>query len=257
MQVQLNKTEKEDEAMFKKVLIILSCVGCMCLFVNKAEAGWPVLSGWNVDWGSVDCISLWKSFGNTLKDGVVTPEVGCTIYPVVVETQCKNPAGNTGGGVVFELMDREFGGYDFVSEEDLSAKGQYDSFVGFSDSEIYTAFGGGTTNDICDEFNGSGNENSLWELVPPPEGYFDVIKMFVAFRAYVDQDDDGFLDDTPVEDVHVACKAPEGADFSSEGNYYCTELCDKTKRTDCIENPYDYLTQDLDGDGEPDFTFFD
>jgi hypothetical protein len=105
--------------MLKKVAIVLLCVGCMCLFVNKAEAGWPVLSGWTVSWGSVDCESLWKGFGNPLKDDV-PPAVGCTIYPVVVETQCMNPAGNIGGGVVFDLDDQAIGGDVVVHPEDLN-----------------------------------------------------------------------------------------------------------------------------------------
>ena len=240
---------QEDEKMFKRLLIGLMCVGFISLFVTESNAGWPTYAGGWVGWGSVDCFSLWKSFGNTLKDDGVTPEVGCTIYPVVVETQCMNPAGNIGGGVVFELKDREFGGYDFVTGEDLNAKGKYNSEIGFEYIDLYNAFDGGTTDDICDSFNGSGNENALWELVPPPDGYLYVIKMFVAFRAYVDQDGNGVLDDTPVEDVHLACKAPEGADFTKPGRYSFTELCDKTKRNDCTDNPYTYLD-------DPEFTFF-
>ena len=146
--------------MLKKVAIVLLCVGCMCLFVNKAEAGWPVCSGWTVSWGSVVCDSDWKGFGNTLQDGV-PPEVGCTIYPVVVETQCMNPAGNIGSGVVFELKDRAFGVYEFVTEEGLSAKAKFESTLKFTDEQLYTFFGGGTIDNICDEFNGSGNESSI------------------------------------------------------------------------------------------------
>ena len=133
--------------MLKKVAIVLLCVGCMCLFVNKAEASWPVLSGWTVSWGSVDCNSLWKKFGNALKDGV-PPEVGCTIYPVVVETQCMNPSGNIGGGVVFELKDREFGDFEFVTEEDIDSKAKFESNIGFTDEQLYTFFGADTTNNI-------------------------------------------------------------------------------------------------------------
>jgi hypothetical protein len=181
----------------------------------------------------------------------VPPIIDCTIYPVTVETMCKNPADNIGGGVVFDLRDKAFSGEGYVLAEDLNAKGQYDSYIGFTNETLFDAFGYGTTDDICDEFNGSGNEQSAWSLVPEAEGgYIHILKLFMAFRAYVDIDGDGFIDVTPVEDVHLACRAPEGANFDEPGDYYCTELCDKTKKTDCTEDPYTYLD-------DPNFTFFD
>jgi len=218
--------------MLKKLLIGIIFVGAMSLLVSEAMAAAPRVSA-GFGWGTVDCYSLWRSLGNT--DNTPT-WIECVILPVTIEAQCKNPAGNIGGGVVFDLFGNEVSEDEVVYPYQLDARGRYESTLTISDSEIYTGLSLETSR-VCDEFN---NGTSEWTVASPPEGYVHVIKMFAALKAWWDVDENGIFE-TLVENNQYACKAPEGANFDEPGTYDCDELCDKTKSNDCPESLTFYI----------------
>jgi hypothetical protein len=233
--------------MLKKLLIGLMCVGFLTILSTESNAGWPTYAGGFVGWGSVDCYALWKGFGNTDNNPVL---IDCTIFPVSVEAQCMNPAGNIGGGIVFDLTDQSISGDVIVHPEDLNAKGKVETEITIDDKEVFSGLDLAQYDYLCDDFN---NGTSEWKIATPDAGgTVNIIQMFVAFRAWVDEDADPSTFETLAEDVHLACKVDDPSVFDTyeTGVYDCTELCDKTKRTDCTDNPYTYLD-------DPEFTFFD
>lgn len=227
--------------MIKKFLTPLMSVVFLSMLVTAANAGLPSAGGIVWGWGnSVDCTSLWKSIGNTEREPI---DIQCAILPVQVEASCANPAGNTGGGVVFDLEGDEISADTLVinPEENIieGPKGRYDAEVHLDihdDVILDTINADGLVDQMCDAFN---NGSSDWTGATPVY----VIKMFAAVRAWKDLDGDGDFTDL-VEDVQSACKAPDGEDFSSPGNYLCDELCDKTKSVDCPESLSTYLNED-------------
>jgi len=219
--------------MFKKLIISITCVGFMSLLVGEALAAWPTTSGTGWGWtNSINCLSLWKSLGNTDNNPTL---IECVILPVTIEAQCMNPADNIGGGVVFNLWGNEVSDGEVVYPYQLDARGRYESSLIISDIEIFEGMDLGSS-EICDAFN---NGASTWDVAPPPEGYIHVIRMFAAFKAWVDEDgidtdgDGGLEFETLVENVQAACKAPEDADFDVPGVYDCEVQCDQTRKFVC------------------------
>jgi len=235
--------------MFKRLLIGLMCVGFMGSLVTEANAAWG--SAGNVLWGwtnSVDCKALWKNIGNTERDPL---EIECVILPIEIEARCKNPGGNIGGGIRFDVAGALIGSSNIVNPEDFilsDAKGKYletDPIL-IHDDQIFSGLGQSYLDDKCDAFNGSDNDTSRWTAVSPDDDgfYVYVWKMFAAIRGWKDTDDDGVFE-TLIEDVQAACYAPEGSDLSQSGLYNCDELCDKTRRFDCPESLTNYLCVDV------------
>jgi hypothetical protein len=209
---------KEDVKMFKRLLVGMMCVGFMALLATAANAGWPTYAGGWVGWSSVDCNSLWRGFGNTDNNPV---EIACTILPLKVEAQCMNPAGNIGGGVVFDLYGPIIAASEIIEPVSLDARGKVWSEIMIYDQEIYDGLDLGLS-DVCDEFN---NGTSTWMVAPPPEGYVRVHEMYVQFNAWVE----GITE--PVEEVQLACEIDDINDPAKL--YDCILLCDMTKKGSC------------------------
>jgi hypothetical protein len=214
--------------MLKKLLIGIISVGFMTLLVNTTYAGWPALP--NGDWGSVwtgsvDCKMIWQARGGTSDSAAIE----CAILPVKLATQCVNPAGNMGYGVVFDINgDQSASSEVNIPEGALSSKGTTGVGVEINDEALFDVLLTGPGN-ICDEFNGG---SSLWEGLPLDQGgYINIYKMFVAFRAWIDDDDNGSYE-TLVEDGHLACRVPDDTNFedNADDKYDCIELYDATKK---------------------------
>jgi hypothetical protein len=235
---------KEEQTMLKRLLIGLMCVGFMALLTTESNAGWPTYAGGGVGWGTVDCLSLWKGFGNPEKNPAA---ISCDVYPVFVLAKCENPGGNTGGGIVFDVDDATITESVVVQPGDLTAKGKVESTIEITDLELYTGLDMSQYDEDCDEFN---NGSSEWVVA---QDEIHVAQLYVAFRAYVDLDGDGeVIDETgaidpgdlpAVENVHLACEVDDLSVFDQyeTGLYNCTTLCDQSKNEPCtIDNLYDY-----------------
>lgn len=239
--------------MFKRLLIGLMCVG-LILLVKEANAGIRFSStGWG--WtNSISCYSLAKGLGNTYNYDVI---IECVILPIEINAQCMNPGGQVGDSIIrFDLTESpEIDASEVVDPNQIYAKGKVETDVIIHELTIYEGLSVAdlnAMNAVCDDFNSGSSD---WTVAPPPEGFINVIKMFAALRAGEDLDGDGFID-VLADDVQVACKAPDNADFDGDGDYLCDELCDNTKNFDCPGSLTAYTAGTcVDGSAAPDCYF--
>jgi len=195
--------------------------------MSFSSTGW----GWT---NSVSCNALVKGLGNTYNYDAI---IECVILPIEIEAQCANPAGQVGDSDIrFNLNEGpEIAASEISDPNQIYAKGKLQTDVIIHESTIYEGLSAAdlsAMNAVCDDFN---NGSSDWTVAPPPEGYINVITMFAALRAGEDLDGDGIID-VIADDVQVACKAPDNANFDEDGDYLCDELCDNTKSFDCPES---------------------
>ena len=97
---RLKRNNQKEGTMFKRLAIVVFCIGLMGLWITDAKA-WPASSsGWYVKTGSIIVNSSWVQISNT---DVKPTDIVVSINPMVV-VYYRNPGDNEGGvGVPFNL----------------------------------------------------------------------------------------------------------------------------------------------------------
>jgi hypothetical protein len=164
--------------MLKRLLMIAAlCIGLMAVWSTDSNALISSGTGWAVLNKCVEIDSNWVGIKNT----DISPsylQASIVLYQIIVYYQ--NPGGNTGGiGVPFDLP-LDIKGTDQVNPEEVSARGNYDSKITFTDEmlikRIEDLYPG-----LLEANKPNPNSNSDWIPVS-----VDVVTMDVYIQAFYD-----------------------------------------------------------------------
>ena len=179
---RLKRNNQKEGTMFKRLAIVVFCIGLMAFWSTDVKA-WPASSsGWYVKTGSIIVGSDWVQISNT---EIKPTSLVVSIYPTVL-VYYKNPAGNEGGvGTPFNFNIPLVG---FDSLNPLEGRGKDSSTVEFDITlQMLTEMG----INLADY-----SPNPKWEAYGDPV----VTGLDVKIQAYADVSDFCDASNTPESD---------------------------------------------------------